>query len=144
AQLRHRSLRRRSGHVRARRQLQGARPGQPVRRRHELLPVVERSESGADGDGERAPGRRPLDRTAGGRDAPGRGGDGLMKTAIKLSRAIGNGVVSGFAGTAAMTVSSTVEAKLRGRAFSDAPARATAKLLGIKEFEDARAKARFS
>ncbi len=67
-----------------------------------------------------------------------------MKIAIKLARAIGNGVVAGFAGTAAMTVSSTVEAKLRRRAFSDAPARATAKLLGIKEFEDARAKARFS
>ena len=45
---------------------------------------------------------------------------------------------------ATMLVSSTVEAKLRGRAFSDAPARATAKVLGIAEFEDARAKARFS
>jgi hypothetical protein len=67
-----------------------------------------------------------------------------MKTANKLARAIGKGVVAGFAGTAAMTVSSTVEARLRGRAFSDAPARATAKVLGIKEFEDARAKARFS
>jgi hypothetical protein len=67
-----------------------------------------------------------------------------MRTAVKLARAIGNGVVAGFAGTAAMTASSTVEAKLRGREFSDAPARATAKLLGVKEFEDARAKARFS
>ena len=67
-----------------------------------------------------------------------------MKTASKLARAIGKGVVAGFAGTAAMTVSSTLEAKLRGRAFSDAPARATAKVLGIKEFEDVRAKARFS
>ncbi len=67
-----------------------------------------------------------------------------MKTLNKLTRALGNGIVAGFAGTAAMTVSSTVEAKLRGRAFSDAPARATTKLLGITEFEDARAKARFS
>jgi hypothetical protein len=67
-----------------------------------------------------------------------------MKTLKRLTRVIGNGVVAGFAGTAAMTVSSTVEAKLRGREFSDAPARATARLLGIKEFEDARAKARFS
>ena len=67
-----------------------------------------------------------------------------MKTANKLARAIGKGVVAGLVGTAAMTVSSTVEAKLRGRAFSDAPARATAKVLGIKEFDDARAKARFS
>jgi hypothetical protein len=67
-----------------------------------------------------------------------------VKTANTLARAIGKGVVAGLAGTAAMTVSSTVEAKLRGRAFSDAPARATAKVLGIAEFEDARAKARFS
>jgi hypothetical protein len=67
-----------------------------------------------------------------------------MKLPFRLARAIGNGVVAGFAGTAAMTVSSTIEAKLRGRELSDAPARATAKVLGIKEFEDARAKARFS
>jgi len=67
-----------------------------------------------------------------------------MKLPSRLARAIGNGVLAGFTGTAAMTVSSTVEAKLRGREFSDAPARATAKVLGIKEFEDARAKARFS
>lgn len=67
-----------------------------------------------------------------------------MKLPFRLARAIGNGVLAGFAGTAAMTASSTVEAKLRGREFSDAPARATAKVLGIKEFEDARAKARFS
>ena len=67
-----------------------------------------------------------------------------MRTANALARAIGKGVLAGIAGTAAMTVSSTVEAKLRGRAFSDAPARATAKVLGITEFEDARAKSRFS
>ena len=67
-----------------------------------------------------------------------------MKAANTLAGAIGKGIVAGLAGTAAMTVSSTIEAKLRGRAFSDAPARATAKVLGIKEFEDARAKARFS
>lgn len=67
-----------------------------------------------------------------------------MRMTSRLARAIGKGVIAGIAGTAAMTVSSTVEAKLRGRAFSDAPARATAKVLGIAEFEDARAKARFS
>ena len=43
-----------------------------------------------------------------------------------------------------MTVSSTLEAKLRGRAPSSAPARATAKVLGIKEFEDDLAQARFN
>ena len=64
--------------------------------------------------------------------------------ARRLARAIGKGVVAGLAGTAAMTVSSTVEAKLRKRQFSTAPARAAQKLLGIKEFESPRDVARFS
>jgi hypothetical protein len=68
----------------------------------------------------------------------------MRKAANTLASAIGKGLVAGFAGTAAMTVSSTVEAKLRGREPSSAPARATAKMLGIKEFEDARASARFN
>ena len=67
-----------------------------------------------------------------------------MKTLDTLASSIGRGLLAGFAGTAAMTVSSTVEARLRGRAPSSAPARATAKVLGITEFEDDRAKARFS
>jgi hypothetical protein len=69
-----------------------------------------------------------------------------MKTnpANTLASAIGKGLLAGFAGTAAMTLSSTIEARLRGRAPSSAPARATAKVLGIKEFEDDIAKARFS
>ena len=57
---------------------------------------------------------------------------------------IGKGLVAGFLGTAAMTFSSTLEARIRGRAASSAPARATAKMLGIKEFEDDLAKARFN
>jgi hypothetical protein len=61
-----------------------------------------------------------------------------------LAQGIGKGVLAGLAGTAAMTVSSTLEAKLRGREFSSAPADAAAKLLGIKEFESEAAKARFS
>jgi hypothetical protein len=60
-----------------------------------------------------------------------------MKTAEKVASSIGKGLVAGFAGTAAMTVSSTLEARLRGRASSSAPARATAKVLGIASFEDA-------
>jgi hypothetical protein len=68
----------------------------------------------------------------------------MRKAANTLASAVGRGLVAGFAGTAAMTVSSTVEAKLRGREPSSAPARATAKVLGIKEFEDARAAARFN
>jgi len=62
----------------------------------------------------------------------------------KLSTAIGDGLVAGFIGTAAMTVSSTVEARLRHRAPSTAPARATAKALGIADFQDDVARARFN
>ena len=61
-----------------------------------------------------------------------------------LTDAIGRGLVAGVAGTAAMTVSSTVEAKLRGREFSTAPAAAAAKVLGIKEFTGDPARSRFS
>jgi hypothetical protein len=62
----------------------------------------------------------------------------------RIADSIGRGLFAGLAGTAAMTVSSTLEAKLRGRAPSSAPARATAKVLGIKEFEDDIAAARFN
>jgi hypothetical protein len=62
----------------------------------------------------------------------------------QLADHIGRGLVARFLGTAAMTVSSTLEARLRGRPPSSAPARATAKVLGISEFESDLAKARFS
>ena len=68
----------------------------------------------------------------------------MRKAANTLAGAVGKGLVAGFAGTAAMTLSSTLEAKLRARAASSAPARATTKVLGIKEFEDDIAKARFN
>jgi hypothetical protein len=67
-----------------------------------------------------------------------------MSALSKLSAAIGDGLVAGFLGTAAMTASSTLEARLRGRAPSTAPARATAKALGIADFEDDIARARFN
>jgi hypothetical protein len=67
-----------------------------------------------------------------------------VRPLTKLSTAIGDGLVAGFVGTAAMTVSSTIEARLRGRAPSTAPARATAKALGIADFEDDIARARFN
>jgi hypothetical protein len=67
-----------------------------------------------------------------------------MKALSTLSSAIGRGLLAGFAGTAAMTVSSSTEARLRRRVPSTAPARATAKMLGIKEFEDDVAEARFN
>jgi hypothetical protein len=68
----------------------------------------------------------------------------MRSAARTLADAIGKGLLAGFAGTAAMTISSTLEARLRGRPASSAPARATAKVLGIKEFEDDVAHARFS
>ena len=64
--------------------------------------------------------------------------------AVTLASALGKGLVAGFAGTAAMTASSTVEQHLRGRAASSAPAEATAKVLGIAQFTDDAAKERFS
>ena len=67
-----------------------------------------------------------------------------MKLVRTLAEDVGKGLVAGFVGTAAMTVSSSLEAKLRGRQPSSAPARATAKMLGIKEFEDGIAAARFN
>jgi hypothetical protein len=67
-----------------------------------------------------------------------------MKVVSALASSIGKGLVAGFAGTAVMTVSSTLEAKLRSRAPSSAPARATTKVLGIASFEDDVAEARFN
>jgi hypothetical protein len=67
-----------------------------------------------------------------------------MSAISNLGCAIGKGLVAGLAGTAAMTVSSTLEMRLRGRAASSAPADATAKVLGIASFTDDAAKDRFS
>ena len=61
-----------------------------------------------------------------------------------VASSVGKGLVAGLVGTAAMTVSSSLEARIRHRAASSAPARATAKVLGIKEFEDDIAAARFN
>ena len=62
----------------------------------------------------------------------------------RIANGIGKGVLAGFAGTAAMTASSTIEAKLRGRPFSTAPAKAATRALGIETFDDGEAYARFS
>ena len=67
-----------------------------------------------------------------------------MKVLTKAASAVGDGLVAGFLGTAAMTVSSTIEARLRHRAASTAPARATAKALGIRAFDSDLAQARFN
>jgi len=68
----------------------------------------------------------------------------MKRIANMLASSVGQGLLAGFIGTAAMTVSSTLEARIRNRTASSAPARATAKVLGIKEFEDDIAAARFN
>lgn len=60
-----------------------------------------------------------------------------------VAGAVGKGLAAGVVGTAAMTVSSTLEAKVRQREPSTAPARAAAKVLGVKPTSEA-AEARFS
>jgi len=57
--------------------------------------------------------------------------------------AVGKGLFAGAAGTVAMTVSSSLEAKLRDRGSSSAPADAAGKVLGVQPRDDA-GKARFS
>lgn len=50
----------------------------------------------------------------------------------QVAAAVGVGLAAGLAGTAAMTVSSTIEMKVRGRPGSSAPADAAGKLLGVR------------
>jgi hypothetical protein len=61
----------------------------------------------------------------------------------KVAGAFGKGIFAGFAGTAAMTISSTIEMKQRGRPASSAPARAAAKVLGVEPVNE-QSEARFS
>ena len=56
---------------------------------------------------------------------------------------VGKGLLAGLFGTAAMTVSSTAEMKIRGRPASNAPAVAAGKVLGV-EPRDEEGEARFS
>ncbi len=60
-----------------------------------------------------------------------------------VAAAVGKGLFAGAAGTAAMTASSTIEMKLRGRPPSTAPASAAAKVLGV-EPKGQKQEARFS
>lgn len=60
-----------------------------------------------------------------------------------FAAAIGKGLFAGAFGTAAMTVSSTVEMKLRGRDASSAPAEAAGIVLGVEPRSD-EGKERFS
>ena len=60
-----------------------------------------------------------------------------------LAGDVGKGLFAGAAGTAAMTVSSTLEMKIRGRAASAAPATAASKVLGVEPTGE-KEKERFS
>jgi hypothetical protein len=64
-------------------------------------------------------------------------------TPATLAENLGKGLVAGLVGTAAMTVSSTIEARIRRRGASSAPADAAAKVLGIEKFVDDAAERRF-
>ena len=54
-----------------------------------------------------------------------------------LASAVGKGLVAGLVGTAAMTLSSTLEMNLRDRGSSDAPAKAAGEVLGVEPETDA-------
>jgi hypothetical protein len=56
---------------------------------------------------------------------------------------VGKGLFAGVVGTAAMTVSSTLEMKMSGRPASNAPADAAGKVLGV-EPKDEKGEARFA
>ena len=66
-----------------------------------------------------------------------------MKPAT-LAANVGIGLAAGLAGTAAMTVSSTLEQRICGREPSLAPANTARKVLGIEKFASDAAENRFS
>ncbi|MBW3661714.1 MAG: hypothetical protein KY469_01335 [Actinobacteria bacterium] len=61
----------------------------------------------------------------------------------QLAANVGKGLAAGLAGTAAMTLSSSLEMKLRDRGASNAPADAASKVLDIEQFSDEEAEQRF-
>src|SRR5262245_53013011 len=61
-----------------------------------------------------------------------------------LAHGIGKGLLAGVVGTAAMTLSSTIEMRVRHREASKAPAEAAKKVLAIEKFQSDAAEARFS
>lgn len=66
-----------------------------------------------------------------------------LREAGDLAAAAGRGMLAGAIGTAAMTISSTLDAKLRDRGASSAPADAAGKVLGVQP-RDPDGGARFS
>jgi hypothetical protein len=61
----------------------------------------------------------------------------------RIANEVGAGLFAGAAGTAAMTVSSSLEARLTGRGASSAPADAAGKVLGVQP-RDPQGRVRFS
>lgn len=59
-----------------------------------------------------------------------------MRATDRLASALGRGLLAGLVGTAAMTVSSTLEAKFSGRGSSSTPADAVEKVVGIEPTSD--------
>lgn len=59
-----------------------------------------------------------------------------MGTTTRLTAALGRGLLSGLAGTAVMTVSSTLEAKLSGRGASTTPADAVENVARIQPADE--------
>jgi hypothetical protein len=68
------------------------------------------------------------------------GTGGSMIKPGELAAAAGVGLAAGVAGTAAMSLSSTIEARVRHREPSTAPAGAASKLLGVKPEGEEQAK----
>ncbi len=64
--------------------------------------------------------------------AAGRKRSPPLEALDRLAVATGRGLVAGVAATAAMTVASTAEMKLRGRPASQAPTQVAATLLGVR------------
>lgn len=76
---------------------------------------------------------------SGRRSSAARRSSAVGRAPIRLgatAAAVGKGLAAGVAGTAAMTVSSTLEAKLRGRQPSTTPARAASKVLGVAPVDE--------
>lgn len=59
-----------------------------------------------------------------------------MNKAGQVAAAVGVGLAAGAAGTAAMTVSSAAESRLRHRPPSTAPAQAASKVLGVRPTDE--------
>jgi hypothetical protein len=57
--------------------------------------------------------------------------------ASRLLAPLGRGLIAGLLGTAAMTVSSTAEAKFTGRGASTVPAAAASKVIGVVPRDEA-------